>query len=211
VKTWGFHRYRKASRPEGRPKPRRVAKRSAQPTNPKEPATDVRWGENLGVPEGTQGESARGAPKTEASRQEGRATNKTRKSQRQRCGGEKTWGFQRERKASWPNGRPKPKQVFNRSAKTQHKASSRDGRPNEKLVRNKGALGKKTSWRMDKNKFWLGGRLFNTASPRLGAPTQRKARPQDGRPNATQGASARWAPKRKTDRQRKRPHKGALG
>jgi len=37
---------------------------------------------------------------------------------------------------------------------------------------------------MDKNKFWLGGRLFNTASPRLGAPTQRKARPQDGKPNA---------------------------
>jgi len=37
---------------------------------------------------------------------------------------------------------------------------------------------------MDKNKFWLGGRLFNTASPRLGTPTQRKARPQDGRPNA---------------------------
>jgi hypothetical protein len=64
---------------------------------------------------------------------------------------------------------------------------------------------------MDKNKFWLGGRLFNTASPRLGAPTQRKARPPDGRPNATQGASASWAPKRKTDRQRKRPHKGALG
>jgi hypothetical protein len=64
----------------------------------------------------------------------------------------------------------------------------------------KGALGEKTSWRMDKNKFWLGGRLFNTASPRLGAPTQRKARPQDGCPNATQGTSARWAPKRKTIR-----------
>jgi hypothetical protein len=47
---------------------------------------------------------------------------------------------------------------------------------------------------MDKNKFWLGGRLFNTASPRLAAPTQRKARPQDGRPNATQGLSASWAP-----------------
>jgi hypothetical protein len=47
---------------------------------------------------------------------------------------------------------------------------------------------------MDKNKFWLGGRLFNTASPRLGAPTQRKARPQVGRPNATQGTSASWAP-----------------
>jgi hypothetical protein len=39
----------------------------------------------------------------------------------------------------------------------------------------KGALGKKTTWRMDKNKFWLGGRIFNTASPRLGAPMQRKA------------------------------------
>jgi hypothetical protein len=37
---------------------------------------------------------------------------------------------------------------------------------------------------MDKNKFWLGGRLFNTASPRLGAPTQHKARSQVGRPNA---------------------------
>jgi hypothetical protein len=42
----------------------------------------------------------------------------------------------------------------------------------------KEALGLKTSWRMDKNKFWLGGRLFNMASPRLGTPTQRKARPQ---------------------------------
>jgi hypothetical protein len=49
---------------------------------------------------------------------------------------------------------------------------------------------------MDKNKFWLGGRLFNTASPSLGTPTQRKARPQDGRPNATQGMSASWAPQR---------------
>jgi hypothetical protein len=39
------------------------------------------------------------------------------------------------------------------------------------------------SRRMDKNKFWLGDRLFNTASPKLGAPTQRKARPQVGRPN----------------------------
>jgi hypothetical protein len=37
---------------------------------------------------------------------------------------------------------------------------------------------------MDKNKFWPGGRLFNTASPRLGAPMQRKARSQVGHPNA---------------------------
>jgi hypothetical protein len=35
---------------------------------------------------------------------------------------------------------------------------------------------------MDNNKSWLGGRLFNTASPRLGAPTQWEARPQDGCP-----------------------------
>jgi hypothetical protein len=50
---------------------------------------------------------------------------------------------------------------------------------------------------MDKNKFWLGGRIFNTASPRLGAPTQPKARSQDGHPNAKQGTSASWAPQRK--------------
>jgi hypothetical protein len=56
---------------------------------------------------------------------------------------------------------------------------------------------------MDKNKFWLGGRLFNTASPRLGAPTQCKARPQDGCPNATQGTSASWAPQRNTRHVRK--------
>jgi hypothetical protein len=49
---------------------------------------------------------------------------------------------------------------------------------------------------MDKNKFLLGGRLFNTTSPRLGTPTQRKVRPQDGRPNATQGTSASCAPQR---------------
>jgi hypothetical protein len=60
----------------------------------------------------------------------------------------------------------------------------------------KGALGLKMSWRMDKKFFWLGGRLFNTASPRLGTPTQCKARPQDGRPNATQGTSASWVPQR---------------
>jgi hypothetical protein len=56
---------------------------------------------------------------------------------------------------------------------------------------------------MDKNKFWLGGRLFNTASPRLGAPTQRKARPEDGLPNATQGTSASWAPQRNARHVRK--------
>ena len=47
---------------------------------------------------------------------------------------------------------------------------------------------------MDKNKFLLGGRLFNTAQPSLGAPTQRKAHPQDGHPNAVQHPSASWVP-----------------
>ena len=54
------------------------------------------------------------------------------------------------------------------------------------------------SWRMDRNKSWLGGRLFNMAPPRLAAPTQCKARPQDGRPNTTQGLSTSWAPQRNT-------------
>jgi hypothetical protein len=60
----------------------------------------------------------------------------------------------------------------------------------------------------------LGAPMQRKARPhvrKLGAPMQRKARPQDGHPNATQDTSARWAPKRKTDPQRKRPHKGALG
>jgi hypothetical protein len=53
---------------------------------------------------------------------------------------------------------------------------------------------------MDKNKFWLVGRLFNTAPPRLGARTQRKARPQVGPPNAR--------PQRKC---KARPHMRKLG
>jgi hypothetical protein len=132
-----------------------------------------------------------------------------------------------------PNARPQCKRkarphVHKLDAPTQCNARPQVGRPNatqgefarwspkrkthpQRKRPQKGALGKNMSWRMDQNKFWLGGRLFNTASPRLGVATQRKARPQDGRPNAMQGMSARWAPKQKTDLQRKRPHKGALG
>src|ERR1700683_214847 len=64
---------------------------------------------------------------------------------------------------------------------------------------------------MDKNKLWLGGRLFNTASPRLGAPTQSKARLQVGRPNAKQGTSTSWAPQRTfaTQGTSARPHPNA--
>ena len=129
--------------------------------------------------------------------------------------------------ASWAPQR-NAMHVRNLGSQMQRKARPQDGHPNatqgtparwapkrktdpQRKRPHKGALGKKTSWRMDKNKFWLGGRLFNTASPRLGTPMQRKACPQDGRPNATQGTSARWAPKRKTDPQQKHPHKGELG
>jgi hypothetical protein len=132
---------------------------------------------------------------------------------------------QRKRKRKAQSGH-----VHNLGTPTQRKARPQVGRPNttqgefarwspkrkthpQRKRPHKGALGKKTSWRMDKNKFWLGGRLFNTTSPRLGAPMQRNAHPnatqvqtqtqgtpacpQVGRPNATQGTSARWSPKQK--------------
>jgi hypothetical protein len=85
-------------------------------------------------------------------------------------------------------GHPNATQVMSARWSPKRKTHPQRKRPH------KGALGLKTSWRMDKNKFWLGGRLFNTASPRLGTPTQRKARPQDGRPNTTQDTSTSWAP-----------------
>ena len=86
-------------------------------------------------------------------------------------------------------GRPNAMQGTSARWSPKHKTHPQQKRPH------KGALRKKMSWRMDKNKFWLRGRLFNTASPRLGAATQRKVRLEDGCPNATQGKSARWAPK----------------
>jgi hypothetical protein len=47
---------------------------------------------------------------------------------------------------------------------------------------------------------------------KLGAQTQRKARPQVGRPNAMQGTSASWAPQRTSATQTQgRPHVRKLG
>jgi hypothetical protein len=89
-------------------------------------------------------------------------------------------------------GHPNATQGMSARWSPKHKTHPQRKRPH------KGALGLKTSWRMDKNKFCLGGRLFNTASPRLGTPTQRKACPQDGRPNATQCTSVSSAPQRNT-------------
>jgi hypothetical protein len=113
--------------------------------------------------------------------------------------------------------------VRNLGAPMQRKARPEVGRPNatqgefarwapkrkthpQRKRPHKGALGEKTSWRMDKNKFWLGGRLFNT---------QHKARLQVGCPNATQGTSASWPPQRTSATQMQgtsaRPHIRKLG
>jgi hypothetical protein len=94
-------------------------------------------------------------------------------------------------------GHPNATQVTSARWSPKRKTHSQLKRPH------KGALGLKTSWRMDKNFFWLGGRFFNTAPPRLGAPTQRKARPQYGHPNATQDTSESWAPQCNTRHVRK--------
>ena len=53
---------------------------------------------------------------------------------------------------------------------------------------------------MDKNKFWIGGRLLNTASPRLGAPMQRKAHPQVACPNIRLQRKRKACPQRKACR-----------
>jgi hypothetical protein len=172
--------------------------RLGAPTQPKARPQD-------GRPNATQGTSASWAPQRNARhvRKLGAPTHVRNANARHATQGTSaSWAPQRNARHVRKLGAPT-------QDRTQTQGTQRK-RPQRKRP-HKGELGKKTSWRMDKNKLWLGGRLFNTASPRLGAPTQRKARPQDGRPNATEGASERWAPKQKTDRQRKRPHKGALG
>jgi hypothetical protein len=145
----------------------------------------------VGRPNATQGTSASWAPQcTSAMQMQGTPA---------------TWAPQRN-----------ARHVRKLGAQTQRKGSSQDGRPNEKLIRNENVhtrehLAKRRAGGWIRNFFGLEVDFLIRPHPRLGAPTQREARPQDGRPNATQGASARWAPKRKTDPQRKRPHKGALG
>jgi hypothetical protein len=127
--------------------------------------TQRRAGPQVGHPNATQGTSASWAPQRTS------ATQTQGTSARPQLG--------RPNATQGKSGRWVPKRKTHPQRKRPHK----------------GALGKKLNWRMDKNKFWLGGRLFNTASLRMGAPTQRKARLQYGLPNATKGASARWAPK----------------
>jgi hypothetical protein len=107
-KTWGFQRPRKASWQEGCPKPSRVGKRSAQPTKLKEPAIEVRWGKNLGFPEATQGELARGVPKTKPSWQEEHPTNKTERGSDRGAVGKKL-GVSRGNARQLARGAPKTK------------------------------------------------------------------------------------------------------
>jgi hypothetical protein len=87
---------------------RRVGERGAQnrgelatggpnQVKPKETTTEVRWGKNLGFPEGTRDSSwqeERPKPKRVVKRS---AQPTKPKEQRQWRGGEKTWGFQTER------------------------------------------------------------------------------------------------------------------
>jgi hypothetical protein len=110
--------------------------------------------------------------------------------------------------------------VWKLGAQTQRKASSQDGRPNEKLICNENVhtrehLVKRRTRGWIRNFFGLDVDFLIRPHPgwvpqcnerhvrKMGAPTQRKARPQDGRPNATQGKSASWAPQRNARHVRK--------
>jgi hypothetical protein len=93
-------------------------------------------------------------------------------------------------------------------APPQCKARPQDGRPNEKLIHKQDGLpNARHVHKMGTPNTRQVGRPNANESTSWGArpqdvgsaQTQRKARPQDGRPNA------------KLDPQRKRPHKGALG
>jgi hypothetical protein len=151
-KRWGFRRQRKASWRKGRTKPRRVGNRRAQPSKPKETTTEVRWRKNLGFPEGTRDSRwqeerpkpkrvvKRSAPKTEASGQEERPTNKT-----ERTATVSRWG----KNLGFPDGtqgesaRGAPKTEAKRSA--QNRSEWSRGAPNQQNRKNSDsvAVGKK--------------------------------------------------------------------
>jgi hypothetical protein len=123
--------------------------------------------------------------------------------------------------------------VCKMGAQTQRKASSKDGRPNEKLIRNENVhtrehLVKRRPGGWIRNFFSLEVDFLIRSHPgwapqrnercvrKMVARTQRKARPQDGRPNeklirnknvgrpnATQGTSGSWLPESNERRVRK--------
>jgi hypothetical protein len=118
-------------------------------------------------------------------------------------------------------------------AQTQRKASSQDGRPNEKLIHNENIhttehLAKSRPRGWIRTNFGLEVDFLIRPHPgwapqrnerrvrKMGAQTQRKVRPQDGRPNekpirnenvghpnAMQGTSGSWRPQRNERRVRK--------
>jgi hypothetical protein len=118
---------------------------------------------------------------------------------------------------------------------TQRKASSQGGRPNEKLIRNENVhtrdhlakrraggwvrtnFGLEVDFLIQPHPGWVpqrNARHVRKLAPQRTSAMQTQgtfARTQVGRPNATQGTSARWSPKRKTHPQQKCLHKGALG
>jgi hypothetical protein len=125
------------------------------------------------------------------------------------------------------------RRVRKMGAQTQRKASSQDGRPNEKLIRNENVhtrehLAKRRPGGWIRTNFGLEVDFLIRPHPgwapqrnerrvrKMGAQTQRKASPQDGRPNekpirnknvgrpnATQGTSGSWPPQRNERRVRK--------
>jgi hypothetical protein len=124
--------------------------------------------------------------------------------------------------------------VRNLGAPTQRKARPQDGRPNAKPIRNEN-VHTREHWAKRRAGGWIrtnfGLEVDFLIRPhqgwapqhnrrhvrKMGAQTQHKARPQVGRPNATQGTSASWTPQRTSatqtqDTQRKaRPHVRKLG
>jgi hypothetical protein len=117
-----------------------------------------------------------------------------------------------------PNARPQRKRkarphVRKLGAPTQRKARPQDGCPNLKLIRNKNVhtrehqakrraggwirtnFGLEVYFLIRPQQVWAPQRNARHVR-KMGAQTQHKARPQVGRPNATQGTSASWAPQR---------------
>src|ERR1700678_4474810 len=165
VKTWGFQRQSKASWRKGRPKPRQVGKRSAQPLHEKQ-QRQRRGGEKTW---GFQGEHKasrpKGRPKPRGVGKRSAQPTKP-KVQRQRHGGEKTWDFQTERKASRPKGR------------AQNRGESARGAPNQQNRKNsdRGAVGKK-----------LGVSRGNARQLARGAPRTKASWQEEGLTNKTKG------------------------
>jgi hypothetical protein len=165
-KIWGFQRECKVSQRNGHPKLRQVGKRSAQPTKPKEQATEVRWGENLGFLEGTQGESTRGAPKTEASRQEECPMNKTQRAGNVRWG--ENLGFPEGTQGESARGASKIKEC----GQEEHPTNKTQRAGDRGAVRRKLGVSRGNAWRVGQR-----GAQHRGESPR-GAPNKQNPKSQ---------------------------------